>query len=139
MVLDENINWITFHSNYDFGYLLKMLTDEKLPPKESDFFGLLSMFFPIVYDVKYLMKRGPHLGCGLQEIADQLKLTRIGPQHQAGSNSSLTGMAFFKIKETYFEGKINREKYCGRLFGFVEDQLCDDGIGNEENKAKDKE
>lgn len=32
-------------------------------------------------------------------MADQLDLQRIGRQHQAGSDSLLTGMAFFRMKE----------------------------------------
>ncbi|KOB73411.1 Ccr4-associated factor [Operophtera brumata] len=47
----------------------------------------------------YLMKLCKNLKGGLQEVADQLELRRVGPQHQAGSDSHLTGMAFFKIKE----------------------------------------
>lgn len=45
------------------------------------------------------MKSCKFLKGGLQEVADQLELLRIGPQHQAGSDSLLTGMAFFKMKE----------------------------------------
>lgn len=48
------------------------------------------------------MKSCKFLKGGLQEVADQLELLRIGPQHQAGSDSLLTGMAFFKMKEVYF-------------------------------------
>lgn len=48
---------------------------------------------------QYLMKLCKNLKGGLQEVADQLELRRVGPQHQAGSDSHLTGMAFFKIKE----------------------------------------
>jgi len=31
LVLCDNIKWITFHSAYDFGYLLKVLTNTSLP------------------------------------------------------------------------------------------------------------
>lgn len=48
----DNINWLSFHSGYDFGYLLKILTDSNLPQEENDFFESLRLYFPTVYDVK---------------------------------------------------------------------------------------
>lgn len=38
-------------------------------------------------------------------MAEQLELERIGPQHQAGSDSLLTGMAFFKMREVGSPGQ----------------------------------
>lgn len=58
------------------------------------------------------MKLCKNLKGGLQEVADQLELRRVGPQHQAGSDSHLTGMAFFKIKEV----STTTLKMC---FGFI--------------------
>ncbi|CAL1300706.1 unnamed protein product [Larinioides sclopetarius] len=117
VVLSENINWISFHSGYDFGYLLKLLTDQNLPAEESEFFELLRIYFPTIYDVKYLMKSCKNLKGGLQEVAEQLELERIGPQHQAGSDSLLTGATFFKMREMFFEDNIDDAKYCGHLYG----------------------
>lgn len=59
------------------------------------------MFFKVSVGlcVQYLMKSCKNLKGGLQEVADQLELERVGPQHQAGSDSLLTGMAFFKMRE----------------------------------------
>ena len=37
------VKWITFHSGYDFGYLLKVLTCQPLPKTEVDFFELLKV------------------------------------------------------------------------------------------------
>jgi len=37
------VRWITFHSGYDFGYLLKVLTCQPLPQSEADFFELLKV------------------------------------------------------------------------------------------------
>ncbi|KAH8296199.1 hypothetical protein KR054_002848, partial [Drosophila jambulina] len=99
IVLVENIKWLCFHSGYDFGYLLKLLTDQNLPADEGDFFELLHIYFPNIFDIKYLMKSCKNLKGGLQEVADQLELRRVGPQHQAGSDALLTGMAFFKMRE----------------------------------------
>lgn len=31
LVLSDDIKWISFHSGYDFGYLLKLLTNAPLP------------------------------------------------------------------------------------------------------------
>lgn len=117
VVLMENIKWISFHSGYDFGYLLKLLTDQNLPAEESEFFDLLRIYFPTIYDVKYLMKSCKNLKGGLQEVAEQLDLERIGPQHQAGSDSLLTGATFFKMREMFFEDNIDDAKYCGHLYG----------------------
>lgn len=52
IVLMDNIKWLSFHSGYDFGYLLKLLTDHKLPLEEIEFFESLRLYFPTVYDVK---------------------------------------------------------------------------------------
>uniref|UniRef100_A0A4X2K8I2 poly(A)-specific ribonuclease n=1 Tax=Vombatus ursinus TaxID=29139 RepID=A0A4X2K8I2_VOMUR len=79
--------------------MVKLLTDSRLPEEEHEFFHILNLFFPSIYDVKYLMKSCKNLKGGLQEVADQLDLQRIGRQHQAGSDSLLTGMAFFRMKE----------------------------------------
>jgi len=182
IVLVDDIKWLSFHSGYDFGYLLKLLTDQKLPQEESEFFELLRIYFPTIYDVKvsstrdqirgamrtraflsffffypflsyllsitqYLMKSCKNLKGGLQEVAEQLEIQRVGPQHQAGSDSLLTGMVFFKMREVgdsslsldsliitytsllmlillaiftlqmFFEDNIDDAKYCGHLYG----------------------
>lgn len=53
---------------------------------------------------------------GLQDVADELQVTRIGPQHQAGSDSLLTSSTFFKMRSKYFDDEID-DKYLGILYG----------------------
>lgn len=60
------------HSGYDFGYFIKLLTAESLPTTEDDFFSLLRTWFPIVYDIKFLMRSCKQLKGGLQDVADDL-------------------------------------------------------------------
>ncbi|XP_044538650.1 CCR4-NOT transcription complex subunit 7-like isoform X1 [Gracilinanus agilis] len=117
VVLCEGVKWLSFHSGYDFGYFIKILTNSPLPEEARDFFEILKLFFPVIYDIKYLMKSCRNLRGGLQEVATQLELERIGAQHQAGSDSLLTGMTFFKMREMFFEDYIDDAKYSGYLYG----------------------
>jgi len=117
IVLNEDVRWITFHSGYDYGYILKVLTCKALPKEESEFFEVLRTYFPCIYDIKYLMKHCENLKGGLQNVAETLKIERIGPQHQAGSDSLLTAATFFKMREIFFEDTIDDDKYMGVLFG----------------------
>lgn len=88
LVLSHDTRWISFHryiscsffvavnnlshSGYDFGYFVKLLTAQSLPTTEDAFFDLLKLWFPTVYDIKYLMKASKVLKGGLQEVADDL-------------------------------------------------------------------
>jgi len=117
LVLIPNVKWLSFHSGYDFGYLINLLTNQNLPKTEAEFFEQLKTYFPNVYDVKYLMKSCKNLKGGLQEVANELEVTRVGPQHQAGSDSLLTGQTFFRMKEMFFEDDIDDSKYLGHLYG----------------------
>merc|ERR1719312_2227999 len=78
IVLLDNVKWLSFHSGYDFGYLLSLLTNINLPEGENEFFETLKLYFPNIYDVKYLMKSCKNLKGGLQEVADMLEVERIG-------------------------------------------------------------
>nr|XP_043609993.1 probable CCR4-associated factor 1 homolog 6 [Erigeron canadensis] len=115
IVLNPNICWVTFHSGYDFGYLLKLLTRKELPKTQEGFFNLINVYFPMVYDIKHLMRFCNHLHGGLNKLAEILEVKRIGVCHQAGSDSLLTSHAFKKLKESYFDGAT--EKYAGVLYG----------------------
>lgn len=68
------MKWIAFHSGYDLGYLLKLLTCLPLPKKQATFFDMVKVFFPCIYDIKYMMKSCRNLKGGLQELADDLEV-----------------------------------------------------------------
>ena len=48
-----------------------------MPAEESEFFEYLRIYFPNIYDVKYLMKSCKNLKGGLQEVAEQLEVLMI--------------------------------------------------------------
>jgi len=95
LVLTDETKWISFHrcaaycsscsdpkltradgplliSGYDFGYFIKLLTAVSLPTNEDAFFDILRIWFPTVYDVKFMMRACKQLKGGLQDVADDL-------------------------------------------------------------------
>nr|XP_043637629.1 probable CCR4-associated factor 1 homolog 7 [Erigeron canadensis] len=115
VVLNDDVFWVTFHSGYDFGYLLKVLICKNMPDTQAGFFTLINMYFPTVFDIKHLMKFCNSLHGGLNKLAELLEVERIGVCHQAGSDSLLTACTFRKLKENFFSGSL--EKYAGVLYG----------------------
>jgi len=51
---------------------MKILTCEPLPTDEDDFFRLLFLWFPCLYDIKHVIRSCKPLKGGLQEIAESL-------------------------------------------------------------------
>ncbi|KAJ9304128.1 hypothetical protein DTO217A2_6345 [Paecilomyces variotii] len=138
LVLLDDVHWISFHSGYDFGYLMKIMLCKPLPDDEEEFHKLLNIFFPSLFDIKYLMKHAgrnqavndspltpaaaqilTNLGqkSGLQDIADELGVKRVGIAHQAGSDSLVTGEIYWKMRQLVFNGTIDESKYSGQIWG----------------------
>ncbi|KAI0338930.1 CAF1-domain-containing protein [Trametopsis cervina] len=128
LVLVEETKWISFHSGYDFGYFVKLLTGESLPTNEELFFEKLRKWFPTVYDVKFMMRACKVLKGGLQDVADDLGVMRIGPSYQAGSDSLLTASTFFKMRELYFNDTIDDAEYNAKLYGLGQTFTVPNGI-----------
>ena len=55
------------------------------------------------------------------QVALQLGVERIGPQHQAGSDSLLTSATFMKMLTTHLNGIEEAETYYGVLHQLGED------------------
>ncbi|GAV06030.1 hypothetical protein RvY_16070 [Ramazzottius varieornatus] len=118
ILCNDHVRFLTFHSAYDFGYLLKVLEGaETLPKSETAFLEKLKMYFPHIYDIKFMIRDQRTLKGGLQDLANQFRLERVGAQHQAGSDSALTGALFFRLRDEVFQGKL--DEFSGRLFGLT--------------------
>lgn len=137
MVLCEDVKWISFHSGYDFAYLVKILTNKPLPDDEESYRELVKKFFPSLLDVKYLWRHATNLvrrgalgsqasnllnnigtKSGLQDLADELGCQRVGTSHTAGSDAWLTGSVFWELKKKVFDGTIP-EDMNGQMWGLT--------------------
>ncbi|KAG8256315.1 CCR4-NOT transcription complex subunit 8 [Homalodisca vitripennis] len=111
--------YLHIRRGYDVLYLLKMV-GPGLQYDKRVFNEVVSHYFPIILDVKYLSAWvwGPEATRkGLQRIADILQVPRIGKQHQAGSDSHLTGQVFFVILYTFLT-RSQRCLYASRILDF---------------------
>jgi len=139
LVLVDEVKWISFHSGYDFAYLMKLMACKAMPDNETEFHGLLDKYFPNLFDIKFMLK---HAGAkntvnndqplspeaqmiiqkimsksGLQDIAEELGVARIGQAHQAGSDSLCTGQVYFEMRKKIFGGSIDETKYRQQIWG----------------------
>jgi len=125
----EDVEWLSFHSGYDFGYLIKLLTNDTLPVDEADFRDLVKVHFPRLWDIKYLLRHAQKtmasqnrltptastiintLGqkSGLIDLANELGCQRVGTAHTGSSDSWLTGSVFWAMRSKIFEGIVPDE------------------------------
>lgn len=137
MTLTDDVNWISFHSGYDFAYLVKMLSAKPLPEDEDAYRKLVEVFFPRLLDVKYLWRHANNLvrrgvigstatnilnnlgtKSGLQDLADELGCQRVGNSHTAGSDAWLTGAVFWEMEKKIFDGTVPDEMN-GQMWGLT--------------------
>lgn len=78
LVLNQKVRWISFHGDYDFAYLIKLLTGQDLPDSKQDFDRILHIFFPHVFDVKYILYDTKSINMGLNKLAEQMNVGIIG-------------------------------------------------------------
>lgn len=128
LVLNQEINWVSFHGSYDFAYLLRLLINYDLPSTESEFGNGMTLYFPNHYDIRILVQGNDNLKGGLNKLAQYLEVIRIGNVHQAGSDSIVTIEIYFKLLLKNLINKNNIESnFRNILFGL--------GVGKDNNET----
>jgi CCR4-NOT transcription complex subunit 7/8 len=140
LTFNQDVHWISFHSGYDFGYLMKVMWCKMLPTDEDSYRRLMQKFFPNIYDVKFILRYSQKMRdkgtvtaqaanvlqsigikSSLQDLADEFGCVRHGTQHDAGSDAWLTGQLYFEISKRLFDGQTP-EELKGNMWGL-------DGVG----------
>mmetsp|Transcript_22334 Transcript_22334/g.51768 ORF Transcript_22334/g.51768 Transcript_22334/m.51768 type:complete len:507 (+) Transcript_22334:103-1623(+) len=84
--------WVTFQGWYDFGYMLRLLTNRRLPSDVESFEEVRSAFFPDRYELRDELPRG-----SLDSHLRDFGLDRNGTPHTAGSDALATLELFFEV------------------------------------------
>ena len=63
------------------------------------------------------MKACEGLKGGLNKLAEDSEVERIGPEHQAGSDSLLTQATFYKMRKLFFEDEMDDDRHMNILYG----------------------
>lgn len=137
LVLSDDVWWISFHSGYDFAYLMKIMLPKLLPNDEDEYRELVKTFFPNIYDVKYMLRHAQNMvrrgtlgqsgtnfitnlgtKSGLQDLAEELNCPRVGIAHHSGSDAWLTGTVFWQMKAKVFDSSLSDE-LKGEMWGLT--------------------
>uniref|UniRef100_A0A5S6QFF7 poly(A)-specific ribonuclease n=1 Tax=Trichuris muris TaxID=70415 RepID=A0A5S6QFF7_TRIMR len=116
LLLNPDVKWLTFQGGFDFAYLLKLFSNLPLPLTRKEFDKELKYYFCHCEDLCELRNRCSLRG-GLQTIADKLEIERKGVAHQAGSDSMITGLCFFKMRQLCESWGIHTDSLANQVHG----------------------
>jgi len=129
IILENAYTWVCFHGFYDFGYMYKLVSGELMPESEEEFLEKLFMYFPRVFDVKYMGQLKGEVSGGLRKYAELYGILREGTEHQAGSDSLMTSRVFHLMVKSY---KVT--KCLNVIYGLgVSSQSCEIYFPREED------
>jgi CCR4-NOT transcription complex subunit 7/8 len=129
LVLDDTVTWVSFHGGYDFAFLVSALTAKDMPDVEQLYRDTQTLYFPHIYDVKYLIKHAAKDASNMEffskidgrtntldTVAEGLKMKKVSPSQIAGSNSLITGKLFFTLRDKVYGGAI-ADEHKNQIFG----------------------
>lgn len=54
LLLDPTVKWLSYHSGYDLGFFVSLLTNNTLPSDEKEFYWWCTKYFPNFFDLKHI-------------------------------------------------------------------------------------
>ncbi|KAF2457296.1 ribonuclease H-like domain-containing protein [Lineolata rhizophorae] len=82
LTFSPDVHWISFHSGYDFAYLVKLMWQRPLPHSEAAYKHLVDVFFPRLLDVKFMLRAA--------QKQHQLRQPAMGPGNTTNPTAQST-------------------------------------------------
>ncbi|CAD8048966.1 unnamed protein product [Paramecium sonneborni] len=118
IILNDEIKYVVFHGEFDFGYLLHLFHHSGIPDTQEEFYKMMKLYFPSIYDLKYILKDNQkYKDAGLSRLATKVEVTRIGPEHQAGSDALLTLQCYYQLKFCFPDLQSDFDKNMNIIYG----------------------
>nr|CDS27750.1 ccr4 not transcription complex subunit [Hymenolepis microstoma] len=112
LICNHKVSYIGFQCDYDIIYLLKLCSGlTRLPMNHDDLGQIMKVYFPCVYDFRYVTLRF-HFFMGLSTIGAKFDVPHVGGSHHAGNDALFTGDVYFRFLEVYENYDINEFRNC---------------------------
>ena len=117
LVLTDDVRWLAYHSGYEMAFLCKILSLRPLPQEEAEFFELARLFFPMVYDIRYVAKSAESLPGAPGKLLEEIEQGRGGGGRPAWAPCDPARVAaeFFRLRQIMLEREFDDAKIVGRL------------------------
>ncbi|CCF57474.1 hypothetical protein KAFR_0C04830 [Kazachstania africana CBS 2517] len=138
LLLDENVTWITYHTAYDLGFLVKILMNDTMPNNRQEFEWWIHKFIPNLYDLNLLHKlirdfKQPQAQThqfNLTTLADEVGLPRFPIFTTTGGQSLLMLLTFCqlcKISMNKLPNGTDFANYKNVIYGIDEETTKTEG------------
>ena len=77
LVLNDEIKWVTFHGAFDYAYLVKILTNDKLDVTYDQYESTVKTYFPVTLDTKIIVQDVDDIkGNSLQKLGNEFGVSK---------------------------------------------------------------
>lgn len=113
LILNPNVTWVSHNSLFDYGYLLRIITNAPLPiaeptidkpstPLYAKFLTCLDFYLKHYYDLKVIVEAksdATKLRLPLSILGQAAGVVPLSPQNQSGSYAMTTLGAFLRFRD----------------------------------------
>jgi len=98
LLLNKNIYWLSYQSGHNYATMLQLLRANMIPYDENDFFKLVNIYFPNLYDIRYIAAKKFKNPLAAQLYFEKTTLESPEKNTPADKSCQLISSLFFHLK-----------------------------------------